>query len=592
MSTKNWTLYIHTNKSNGKKYIGITSKKPEDRWKNGTGYKRQFFGRAVAKYGWDGFEHEIITTDTEDVIKHLEMYYIRNYKTYDREFGYNISMGGDGSILPPDELKRIRKERGKKVYQYTMEGECVRTFDSIRSVSEHDFNPKSVKKCFKGKSNSHRGFLWSNTELTKGQALELADKARVRDSIYQYDTYGKLVRVLDKCVDFVEYGFNFRCVSACATGTNTLHQGYVFSNRELTEDEVKERFKKVYGEDYRTVYRYDFKGVVVDSDIIKQYGLKGYNVTDIKKCCNGERVWYKQCIWSYDRLTEEELADKLSKAKLKAYDQVFQYSLNGELVAVKESLGAFAKDGLYSAYIKKQCEKGYGAYNGYVWSYTELTLEQVQDAVSQIQTKKYFQYSTDGVLLHSTTKLQDYADMGFDYENVRNACNRNCGYHNGYIWSIEELTMENITRHLEWIEKTRKKDDIFFQYSKDGDLVKVHSSRAELKKDGFDVTNVVKCCGNDSKVKSVKGYVFSSTELTKEEVCKRAEKSGRGHGGIKTYQYDLQGNLIDVKNSASEYAKKGFNANAIGACCNGKRKTHGGYRWSYTELHEEERMAS
>jgi hypothetical protein len=53
---KKWCVYVHTNKFNGKKYVGITSTKPEDRWRNGRGYARNqhFLGLLKNMVGMKG----------------------------------------------------------------------------------------------------------------------------------------------------------------------------------------------------------------------------------------------------------------------------------------------------------------------------------------------------------------------------------------------------------------------------------------------------------------------------------------------------------------------------------------------------------
>ena len=57
-----WTVYMHINKLNNKKYVGITSRNPNERWgKNGNRYKSSpHFYSAIQKYGWDNFEHIIL----------------------------------------------------------------------------------------------------------------------------------------------------------------------------------------------------------------------------------------------------------------------------------------------------------------------------------------------------------------------------------------------------------------------------------------------------------------------------------------------------------------------------------------------------
>ena len=68
-----YCVYCHINKVNGKKYIGITKTDVNKRWHNGAGYKGQpKFYRAIQKYRWSGFDHEIIASNlTESEAKKI-----------------------------------------------------------------------------------------------------------------------------------------------------------------------------------------------------------------------------------------------------------------------------------------------------------------------------------------------------------------------------------------------------------------------------------------------------------------------------------------------------------------------------------------
>lgn len=95
-----WKVYMHTS-PNGKRYIGITSKPVLKRWGyKGEGYKsNKYFWRAIQKYGWDNFQHDIISINlSEDLAKEIEILLIDKYKTTDTRFGYNLTLGGDGIL--------------------------------------------------------------------------------------------------------------------------------------------------------------------------------------------------------------------------------------------------------------------------------------------------------------------------------------------------------------------------------------------------------------------------------------------------------------------------------------------------------------
>ncbi len=108
--TGEYSVYIHTC-PNKKVYIGITKQNPVKRWLGGKGYQKQScFYNAILKYGWDNIEHKILFTElSKEDAEQKEVELIAEYKSNDREYGYNVENGGH--------INKVSKETAEKIRQ-------------------------------------------------------------------------------------------------------------------------------------------------------------------------------------------------------------------------------------------------------------------------------------------------------------------------------------------------------------------------------------------------------------------------------------------------------------------------------------------
>ena len=124
-------VYRHVNKINGKQYIGITKRKPIERWgSDGSKYKSTpHFYNAILKYGWDNFEHEILYSNlSKERACEIEIELIQKYQTQNRELGYNIMDGGTSPTIPIE----IRQT----FYAHQLKNELRRN-PSLYSIFQH-----------------------------------------------------------------------------------------------------------------------------------------------------------------------------------------------------------------------------------------------------------------------------------------------------------------------------------------------------------------------------------------------------------------------------------------------------------------------
>ena len=197
-----WCVYCHTNIVNGKKYIGITSKNPPElRWGNGEKYIgcNRFFN-AINKYGWDSFEHEILFEGLcEEDAKQKEIALIKEYRTTDDRFGYNITAGGSGSLGRPtsEETKKkigdanrgrkCTEEQKKKMSERMIGNKYLLGFhhseETKRKISEaskgnqymkgHHMSEETKKKM----SESHKGYVPKPETIEKLRQINKGRKA-------------------------------------------------------------------------------------------------------------------------------------------------------------------------------------------------------------------------------------------------------------------------------------------------------------------------------------------------------------------------------------------------------------------------------
>jgi group I intron endonuclease len=167
-------LYKATSPS-GKIYIGITSKTLKMRQNQHfiACFKKQLKSRfysALRKYGWNSFQWEIlIKAESWEKLCELEKEFIKNFRTFDKNFGYNMTLGGEGVLgrtLSEEAKAKISKANsGKKGIIITEKHSRIL---SERMIGAKNPNFEGKKRLGKKLSEeSKKNFKWSEERKNK-----------------------------------------------------------------------------------------------------------------------------------------------------------------------------------------------------------------------------------------------------------------------------------------------------------------------------------------------------------------------------------------------------------------------------------------
>lgn len=355
MEENNWCVYCHTNKANGKKYIGITNN-TKRRWRsNGIGYKspiyenrRSVFWNAIQKYGWDNFEHEILQSNlSHEKACELETYYINQFRTFigfDDCNGYNATLGGDGTVGLSGKLN-------PNYGNHKLAGEN----NPMYGVSPQD---RMDDKTYQGWINKQRQNMLGENNPMYGKT----HTKEARQKISQAN------------IDFIKrngghgsgYGIpkseeHKKKISESKTGVKLSEE----TKRKIRENSANAK----------EVSMYDKDGIFIQifCSVREAERVTGIAGTSICAVCNGKGVSAGGYLWRYaNDKNNIEPYPKRRKSSTKRMKRVLQFDLNGRFIQEYQSVEIASKTLKINASCISACCRGItNTASGYIWRYAD-----------------------------------------------------------------------------------------------------------------------------------------------------------------------------------------------------------------------------
>lgn len=225
-----WTVYVHISPSK-KCYVGITSQKPNARWRFGHGYKHNdYFTRAIEKYGWHNFQHEIIAEHlTEIEAKEFEKTLIKNLKSNNSEYGYNLTSGGDGTIgisrygednpfygkHHTEESRELMRKNHADVF-----GEKNPFYNKTHSEEIKKKLSENAKNRFKDNKNRYHPVISNERKSEIGKEHS--------KPIIQYDLDMNLVETYDSLLSLEKIGYRRASIRDVCLGRKDTYKNYIW----------------------------------------------------------------------------------------------------------------------------------------------------------------------------------------------------------------------------------------------------------------------------------------------------------------------------------------------------------------------------
>lgn len=163
-------VYIHINKINQKKYVGITTHSdPIRRYgKEGKNYEgSRFYNEGISQYGWNNFDHLVLMEEVDNyVAEQVEARLIKELKLTEKEFGYNESFGA--TIKIDNSIDIIVENLLNKINKYNHTDFSITEISTGYTHTTNKYLIEFIYEGFfkKGRINTdldcQRGYVWTD----------------------------------------------------------------------------------------------------------------------------------------------------------------------------------------------------------------------------------------------------------------------------------------------------------------------------------------------------------------------------------------------------------------------------------------------
>ena len=285
------SIYKVTNTINGKVYIGQTMRKPASRWRQHINSSmcetyndyNVYFHIAIRKYGQDAFLFEEIEICSNAELDDREIFWIDYYQSFNHEYGYNLTLGGQGSQKYTDEeilrlwnegktigeihdesgidrgwisvrlkacgitddeiayrrYKSSKEKTSMAVYQYALNGEYIRSFSSVNEARRAT-GIGHIEKCCAEKQKQAGGFQWSYKKLNKLPPYEYKKAPIVPKAVFQIEEATKKIIAEYKTMAEASRitGIDISGIASACKGTQYTAGGYCWACKSDYQSEL------------------------------------------------------------------------------------------------------------------------------------------------------------------------------------------------------------------------------------------------------------------------------------------------------------------------------------------------------------------